>query len=275
MSDESVSSAQPVAASEASPSVPPAPRAPTPSVPPGQSKSTLRHVLEAVVDLAAIAVAGGLAWVGKVDGNVALVVVSLLAGVRVSDLVNARSGGNSGPGSPGGPSAGGIAGGVLWLLGHLAPRAQHAAGLTVLALSIVALDGCAAGQTPVLSPVTPRVIQRAEWGTCVETGGKIELPNTGVVAMLTSACFAPMDAATTLDASAPIEDSDADVPPDAIKPSGSLALVLPDYWRGQCTVPVFVEGAKTLADLDPVRCAVTAPGDRLVVFRRGQRWVSR
>lgn len=141
MSDESVSSAQPVAASEASPSVPPAPRAPTPSTPPGQSKSTLRHVLEAVVDLAAIAVAGGLAWVGKVDGNVALVVVSLLAGVRVSDLVNARSGGNSGPGGPGGPAAGGIAGGVLWLLGHLAPRAQHAAGLTVLGLSI-ALAGC-------------------------------------------------------------------------------------------------------------------------------------
>lgn len=138
MSDESVSSAQPVAASEASPSVPPAPRAPTPSVPPGQSKSTLRHVLEAVVDLAAIAVAGGLAWVGKVDGNVALVVVSLLAGVRVSDLVSAKNAGGSGPAGPG---AGGIAGGVLWLLGHLAPRAQHAAGLTVLGLSI-ALAGC-------------------------------------------------------------------------------------------------------------------------------------
>jgi len=138
MADESVSSARPVAASEASPSVPPAPRAPTPSVPPGQSKSTLRHVLEAVVDLAAIAVAGGLAWVGKVDGNVALVVVSLLAGVRVSDLVSAKNAGGSGPG---GPTADGIAGGVLWLLGHLASRAQHAAGLTVLGLSI-ALAGC-------------------------------------------------------------------------------------------------------------------------------------
>lgn len=134
MADEP-SSAQPVAASEASPSVP---SAPTPSTPPSQSKSTLRQVLEAVVDLAAIAVAGGLAWVGKVDGNVALVVVSLLAGVRVSDLVSAK--GNSGSG-PAGPGAGGIAGGVLWLLGHLAPRAQHAAGLTVLGLSI-ALTGC-------------------------------------------------------------------------------------------------------------------------------------
>lgn len=132
---ESSSAEQPVAASAPSPSVP---SAPTPSTPPGPPKSTLRQVLEAVVDLAAIAVAGGLAWVGKVDGNVALVVVSLLAGVRVSDLVSAKSTGGSGPAGPG---AGGIAGGVLWLLGHLAPRAQHAAGLTVLGLSL-ALAGC-------------------------------------------------------------------------------------------------------------------------------------
>ncbi len=132
---ESTSAEQPVAASAPSPSVP---SAPTPSTPPGPPKSTLRQVLEAVVDLAAITVAGGLAWVGKVDGNVALVVVSLLAGVRVSDLVSAKSTGGSGPGGPG---AGGIAGGVLWLLGHLAPRAQHAAGLTVIGLSI-ALAGC-------------------------------------------------------------------------------------------------------------------------------------
>lgn len=136
MSDES-QSAQPVAASETPAPVPSAPSAPTQSSPPGPPKSTLRQVLEAVVDLAAIAVAGGLAWVGKVDGNVALVVVSLLAGVRVSDLVSAKSAGGSGPAGPG---VGGIAGGVLWLLGHIAPRA-HAAGLTVLGLSL-ALAGC-------------------------------------------------------------------------------------------------------------------------------------
>jgi hypothetical protein len=132
---ESTSAEQPVAASAPSPSVP---SAPTPSTPPGPPKSTLRQVLEAVVDLAAIAVAGGLAWVGKVDGNVALVVVALLAGVRVSDFVSAKS---NGGGGPTGPGAGGIAGGVLWLIGHLAPRAQHAAGLTVLGLSL-ALAGC-------------------------------------------------------------------------------------------------------------------------------------
>lgn len=131
---ESNPAEQPVAAPAPSPSVP---STPSPSTPPGPPKSTLRQVLEAIVDLAAIAVAGGLAWVGKVDGNVALVVVSLLAGVRVSDLVAAKSNG----GGPSGPGAGGIAGGVLWLLGHLAPRAQHAAGLTVLGLSL-ALAGC-------------------------------------------------------------------------------------------------------------------------------------
>jgi len=135
MPEPTTSAEQPVAAPAPSPSVP---SAPTPSTPPGPPKSTLRQVLEAVVDLAAIAVAGGLAWVGKVDGNVALVVVSLLAGVRVSDLVSAKSTGGSGPPGPG---AGGIAGGVLWLLGQLAPRAQHAAGLAVLGLSL-ALAGC-------------------------------------------------------------------------------------------------------------------------------------
>lgn len=204
MSDESPS-AQPVAASEASLSVPPAPRAPTPSTPPGQSKSTLRHVLEAVVDLAAIAVAGGLAWVGKVDGNVALVVVSLLAGVRVSDLVNARSGSNSGPGGPGGPAAGGIAGGVLWLLGHLAPRAQHAAGLTVLGLAIALASGCAAGQSPVLSPIAPRVVHDALYGTCVEVGGKLTVGELAL-AQLSRTCFLLDGGAAALDAGIDLDE---------------------------------------------------------------------
>jgi len=157
---ESSSAEQPVAASAPSPSVP---STPSPSTPPGPPKSTLRQVLEAIVDLAAIAVAGGLAWVGKVDGNVALVVVSLLAGVRVSDLVSAKSAGGSGPAGPG---AGGIAGGVLWLLGHLAPRAQHAAGLTVLGLSLAgcplpAPDGC----TPFATRCGPTGIPQTCSGT--------------------------------------------------------------------------------------------------------------
>lgn len=132
---ESSSAEQPVAASAPSTSVP---SAPTPSTPPGPPKSNLQRTLETIVDLAAIAVAGGLAWVGKVDGNVALLIIALLAGVRVSDLVSARSGGTGGPG---GPAAGGVAGAVLALLSHLAPRAHHAAGLTVLGLSL-ALAGC-------------------------------------------------------------------------------------------------------------------------------------
>lgn len=73
--------------------------------------------------------------------------------------------------------------------------------------------------------------------------------------------------------SAPVPDAGHEQP-DAIAPKGEPALVLDGWQRGQCTVPVFAQGAKTLADLDPIRCAVTAPGDRIAVFRRGSRWVT-
>ena len=262
MADQS-SAEQPVAASAPSPSVPPA-RDPSPGV------RVTQQIREALTDLGGLALAAYLVSRGAITGQHALLfALALLLPspllLRLAKVLGAR-----------GSSAG--AGVAVALLGASAAWAK-AKGVVVLGAGVLGLaaclGGCAAAGAPQLSPVVPRVVLRPEWGTCVETGGKIELPNTGVVAMLTSACFAPMDAAAALDASAPIEDSDADVPPDAIKPTGSLALVLPDYWRGQCTVPVFVEGAKTLADLGPVRCAVTAPGDRLVVFRRGQRWVSR
>jgi hypothetical protein len=74
------------------------------------------------------------------------------------------------------------------------------------ALALAALlSGCSAGQTPVLSPIAPRVIERAEYGTCAETGGKVEIPSAGQIAPLTSVCWLRADSGAVLDASAESE----------------------------------------------------------------------
>ena len=55
-------------------------------------------VAASIVDLVAILVVGGLAYVGKVNGDFALGLIGLLAGVRVMDVF----------GGKGGPPAGGM-----------------------------------------------------------------------------------------------------------------------------------------------------------------------
>jgi len=255
---ESQSAEQPVAVSAPSPSVPPA-RDPSPGV------RVTQQIREAVTDLGGLALAAYLVQRGAITGQHALLfALALLLPspllLRLAKVLGAR-----------GSSAG--AGVAVALLGASAAWAHFKSyavvGAGVLGLA-ACLGGCAAAGAPQLSPVVPRVVLRPEWGTCVETGGKIEIPNTGTVAMLTSACFAAQD----VDAGVPTQEpDDAAVVPDAIKP-GTVALVLDGWQRGMCTVPVFAQGAKTLADLDPRRCAVTAPGDRITVFRRGSRWVT-
>jgi hypothetical protein len=74
-------------------------------------------------------------------------------------------------------------------------------GVAMLALGVMMLAGCSAGQTPVLSPISPRVIERAEYGTCAETGGKVEIPSAGQIALLTSVCWLRADSGAALDAS--------------------------------------------------------------------------
>jgi hypothetical protein len=257
------SAEQPVAASAPSPSVPPAPVDPSPGV------RITQQIREALTDLGGLALAAYLVQRGAITGSHALMfALALLLPspllLRLAKVLGAR-----GTSAGAGVAVAMLSASAAWA--HFKAYAVVGAGVLGLA---ACLGGCSAGQTPVLSPIIPRIVQRAEWGTCVETGGKIELPQTGTVAMLTSACFAPMDAGAATDASAPEPESDAGAPlPDAIKP-GVVALVLDRWAPGVCTVPVFAQGAKTLADLDPVRCAVTAPGDRLTVFRRGSRWVT-
>lgn len=262
MADQSTASTSSPASS---PSVPPASAAP---VDPSPGVRIAQHIRELVTDTAGLVLAGYLVSKGAVSGTHALLfALALLLPspllLRLAKVLGAR-----------GSSAG--AGVAVALLGASAAWAKvkgvAVVGAGVLGL-VACLGGCAAG-APQLSPITPHIIQRAEYGTCIESGGKLEVPNGPTFAMITQACMM-MDAgaAVVADASAPVEESDAAIVPDAIKP-GAVALVLPDFWRGQCTVPVFVQGAKTLADLDQRRCAVTAPGDRIAVFRRGSRWVT-
>jgi len=65
-------------------------------------------------------------------------------------------------------------------------------------------------------------------------------------------------------------------PPIEPREPPSFAFVLEDWTRGGCKVPARVStGAKIVVELAPRRCAVTAPGDVLTVFRRGERWLVR
>lgn len=78
--------------------------------------------------------------------------------------------------------------------------------LGVIALAAVvalALSGCAAAQSPSLSPISPNLVERPEYGTCAETGGKLEVPQAGTVALLTSVCWMRADAGVAQPDAAP------------------------------------------------------------------------
>lgn len=70
----------------------------------------------------------------------------------------------------------------------------------VLALAFW-LSGCAGGQ-PRLSPIAPRIVMREDYGTCIESGGKLEVPQGPTFALVTQACMMMMDASAARDASA-------------------------------------------------------------------------
>lgn len=77
-----------------------------------------------------------------------------------------------------------------WMLGAIA----------LVAVVALALSGCAAAQSPSLSPISPHLVERPEYGTCAETGGKLEVPQAGTVALLTSVCWMRADAGVAVDA---------------------------------------------------------------------------
>lgn len=75
-------------------------------------------------------------------------------------------------------------------------------GIAALALGIALLTGCAA-TTPNVQAIPPYVVEREGYGSCAETGGKIEIPRAGVVALLTSVCWMRADSGlVAIDASA-------------------------------------------------------------------------
>lgn len=81
---------------------------------------------------------------------------------------------------------------VLWIIG----------GIALLALGAMMLGGCAAASNPMLSPIAPRLIDRPEYGRCIETGGKLQVPDGPSFALITQACMM-MDASVPVDASEP------------------------------------------------------------------------
>ncbi|MBL8684434.1 MAG: hypothetical protein JNK05_34995 [Myxococcales bacterium] len=254
---------------EGQPSAAPAPSSIPPARDPSPGVRVTQQIREALTDLGGLALAAYLVHRGAITGLHALyfAVVLLLPSpvlLRVAKIIGARSGS-----AGAGVAVALLSASAAWA--HTKVYAVGAAGVLGLA---ACLGGCS-GATPHVQAISPSIVQREGYGTCAETGGKIEVPHAGVVALLTSVCWRPMDAGIVSDAGIPSEPDAAAAVPDAIKPEGVAALVLDGWIRGQCTVPVFAQGAKTLADLDPIRCAVTAPGDRLTVFRRGQRWVTR
>lgn len=73
----------------------------------------------------------------------------------------------------------------------------------LLIVCVLALSGCAAAQSPSLSPISPHLVERPEYGTCAETGGKLEVPQAGTVALLTSVCWMRADAGAAQPDAAP------------------------------------------------------------------------
>lgn len=83
------------------------------------------------------------------------------------------------------------------------------AGAALVGVVAVVLSGCA-GATPHVQAIPPTIVQREGYGTCAETGGKIEVAQAGVVSLLTSVCWRSLDAgAPTADASAHVEPEPA------------------------------------------------------------------
>ena len=292
---ESQSAEQPVAVSAPSPSVPPA-RDPSPGV------RVTQQIREALTDLGGLALAAYLVQRGAITGQHALLfALALLLPspllLRLAKVLGARG------------SAG--AGVAVALLGASAAWAKIK-GVAVLGVAAVGLAACLGGCSPTLPADLYRGVGtgvavtasggrevalleardclarssraeaesclapwRARWAPIAQAWQGAASRAQSLAAVVSSVNAALERRWPSMDAgqSAPAPDAGHEQP-DAIAPKGEPALVLDGWQRGMCTVPVFAQGAKTLADLDPRRCAVTAPGDRITVFRRGSRWVT-
>lgn len=97
------------------------------------------------------------------------------------------------------------------------PVLRLLASAAVLVFVPAALARCAAG-VPQVTAVAPRIVERPEYGTCLEVGGKVEVRGHGVLTQLSSTCWESlMDASARRDASAV---PDAEPEPAAIEGKG-------------------------------------------------------
>lgn len=88
---------------------------------------------------------------------------------------------------------------ALLAVATIRARWRDAIALVGLAVWLAFMVGCAASP-PSLRPIAPHLVERAEYGQCAETGGKIEVPQAGVVALLTSVCWMRADSGAAVDA---------------------------------------------------------------------------
>lgn len=189
MSEPNNGQAKPASAS--SPSVPP----PAPT-----SVQITQQIREAITDTAGLVLAGYLVSRGAIGGVHALyfALALLLPSpvlVRLAKVLGART-----------TSAG--TGAAMALLGASAlyTKIKGAMVLGVAAVGLAAcLGACAAGQTPVLSPIAPRVVHDALYGTCVEVGGKLTVGELAL-AQLSRTCFLLDGGAAALDAGIDLDE---------------------------------------------------------------------
>lgn len=183
-----------------SPSVPP-----SSAVDPSPGVRITQHIREALTDTAGLVLAGYLVSKGAVSGTHALLfALALLLPspllLRLAKVLGAR-----------GSSAG--AGVAVALLGASAAWAK-VKGVAVLGAGVLGLaaclGGCAAASNPMLSPIAPRLIDRPEYGRCIETGGKLQVPDGPSFALITQACVMMDASAAPVDASDPEPEATPD-----------------------------------------------------------------
>lgn len=79
--------------------------------------------------------------------------------------------------------------------------------MRAFALALLACGACSGALAGAgVTLVSPRTVERPEYGTCLEAGGKVELPNVGFVTQLTSTCFRAAQADGGVRVPAPMPD---------------------------------------------------------------------
>lgn len=170
-------------------SPPPPPAAPDPS----PAVRLTQQIREGLTDAAGLAIGAYLCVRHELTGRewLALAVVLLVPQallVRLARVAAARAAGR---------------GAAAVLVTSAAVWGQAKAAIVGGAAAAAVLGSCAGSWgTPLVAPIPPHAIERAEYGMCIEAGGKVELPRVGTVAVLSATCFRALDdSAVVADAS--------------------------------------------------------------------------